>query len=228
MLRVTLINDDELVRRGLVSMLRRYHQDIALVDLSGRCGTEADIALFDTSATGRDSGASVESLVADPRIRTVVVYTWNFQPWLAREVLEQGAAGYLSKSLTSAQLVAALHRVHAGNTVVSPATRTNQAVGSEWPGREEGLTAREAEVLSLITMGLSNVDVAKRMSVSVNSVKSYIRSCYRKIDVDSRSQAVLWGVAHGLRAGRLTGSTAAGPALPDASHAEDHRDLVAT
>nr|MBA2309244.1 response regulator transcription factor [Pseudonocardiales bacterium] len=76
-------------------------------------------------------------------------------------------------------------------------------VGGDWPGREEGLTAREAEVLSLITMGLSNLEIAERTSLSVNSIKSYIRSCYRKIDVDSRSKAVLWGVAHGLRPDRI-------------------------
>ncbi len=58
-------------------------------------------------------------------------------------------------------------------------------------------------MLSLITMGLSNLEIADRTSLSVNSIKSYIRSCYRKIDVDSRSKAVLWGVAHGLRADRV-------------------------
>ena len=58
-------------------------------------------------------------------------------------------------------------------------------------------------MLSLITMGLSNQEVAERTLLSLNSIKSYIRSAYRKIDVDSRSRAVLWGVEHGMRADRV-------------------------
>lgn len=199
MLRITLINDNEIVRRGVVSMLRRYHDQISFVDPSNPVSPQVDIALFDTFTSGPGNGPNVARLIADPRIRRVVVYTWNFQPWLARDVIEQGVSGYLSKSLTAAQLVAALQRVHAGETVVSPSTRTNKIVGSDWPGREEGLTAREAEVLSLITTGLSNADIAMHMSLSPNSIKSYIRSCYRKIDATTRSQAVLWGVSHGMR-----------------------------
>ena len=73
----------------------------------------------------------------------------------------------------------------------------------DWPGREEGLTARESEVLSLITQGYSNNDIVETTMLSINSIKSYIRSAYRKIDVDSRSRAVLWGVEHGMRADRV-------------------------
>ena len=85
----------------------------------------------------------------------------------------------------------------------SGSPRNRKLVGGDWPGREEGLTAREAEVLSLITMGLSNQEIADRTLLSLNSIKSYIRSAYRKIDVDSRSRAVLWGVEHGMRADRV-------------------------
>ena len=72
--------------------------------------------------------------------------------------------------------------------MVSPVPRRSALVGGDWPGREEGLTAREAEVLSLITMGLSNQEIAERTLLSLNSIKSYIRSAYRKIDVDSPLQ----------------------------------------
>ncbi|WP_457206484.1 LuxR C-terminal-related transcriptional regulator [Nocardioides sp. P5_C9_2] len=198
MLRITLINDDEIVRRGVVAMLSRYDAQIRFAEHADPPGPQVDIALVDIFAPDHSHGSNLARLVADPRVRRTVVYTWNFQPWLARDVIDQGASGYLSKSLTAAQLVAALQQVHGGKTVVSPSTSTNTAVGSGWPGREEGLTTREAEVLSLITTGLSNADIAARMSLSPNSIKSYIRSGYRKIDVSTRSQAVLWGMSHGL------------------------------
>ena len=70
--------------------------------------------------------------------------------------------------------------------------------GLNWPGRNEGLTDRESEILALITQGNSNAEVAKLTYLSPNTVKSYIRTIYRKINVTSRTQAVLWGVRHGF------------------------------
>ena len=70
--------------------------------------------------------------------------------------------------------------------------------GLNWPGRGEGLTDRESEILALITQGKSNAEVAALTYLSPNTVKSYIRSIYRKIDVASRTQAVLWGVKNGF------------------------------
>ncbi len=68
----------------------------------------------------------------------------------------------------------------------------------EWPGRQAKLSAREAEVLALITQGYTNNDIASRSYLSINSVKSYIRSAYRKIGVERRSQAVRWGMENGM------------------------------
>ena len=204
-IQVALVNDDELVVRGLDTMLRNYGDRVQVVELSASkpVSSSVDVVLYDTFGMGQGNGPSVARLLANPRVSKVVVYTWNFQPWLARETMNMGVSGYLSKSLSAAQMVEALQMVHAGQKVLSPSPGRRGQVGGDWPGREEGLTAREAEVLSLITMGLSNLEIAERTSLSVNSIKSYIRSCYRKIDVDSRSKAVLWGVAHGLRPDRM-------------------------
>lgn len=107
---------------------------------------------------------------------------------------------YLSKTLPARELVAALEAVHAGETVVSDIPpRARSAVGLDWPGRGEGLSDREAEILALITQGKSNAEIATLTYLSPNTVKSYIRSIYRKIEVGSRTQAVLWGVEHGFK-----------------------------
>jgi DNA-binding CsgD family transcriptional regulator len=76
--------------------------------------------------------------------------------------------------------------------------RVRSAKGLDWPGRGEGLSDRESEILALITQGKSNADVARLTYLSPNTVKSYIRTIYRKIDVGSRTQAVLWGVRNGF------------------------------
>ena len=73
----------------------------------------------------------------------------------------------------------------------------------QWPGRDHGLTAREAEVLALITQGLSNQEIADRTYLTINSVKTYIRTAYRKIGVTRRAQAVGWGMRHGFEPDRL-------------------------
>jgi len=70
--------------------------------------------------------------------------------------------------------------------------------GRRLPGLADGLTRREGEVIALIASGLSNQEIAERSHVSINSIKSYIRSAYRKMGVASRSQAVLWGVENGF------------------------------
>lgn len=204
-IRVALVNDDEVVVRGVDAMLRNYSHRIEVVELvAGKQVSEpVDVALYDTFGMGQGNGTAVQRLVVSPRVKAVAVYTWNFQPWLTRDTLNQGVRGYLSKSLPAARLVEALCAIAAGQLVVSPSRVRSALVGGDWPGRAEGLTAREAEVLSLITMGLSNQEIAERTLLSLNSIKSYIRSAYRKIDVDSRSRAVLWGVEHGLRADRV-------------------------
>jgi DNA-binding NarL/FixJ family response regulator len=93
-----------------------------------------------------------------------------------------------------------LERIHTGEVVVSPPpTKGCLSVGQDWPGRSEGLSERESEILALITQGKSNREISVLTYLSPNSIKTYIRSTYRKLGVSSRTQAVLWGVEHGFR-----------------------------
>ncbi|MDP2774124.1 MAG: response regulator transcription factor, partial [Nocardioides sp.] len=96
-------------------------------------------------------------------------------------------------------IVSALERVMAGEAVVlSGDSETSVGAEGDWPGRAAGLSPREAEILALITQGLRNQEIADRAYLSINSVKTYIRSAYRKIGVERRAQAVLWGVKNGF------------------------------
>jgi DNA-binding NarL/FixJ family response regulator len=204
-IRLALVNDYEVVVRGLAEMLRSYSDAFDVVELDADMPVQqpVDIALYDTFAQPQGDGDRVRDLIANPRVRRLVVYSWNLQELLTTATMQQGVAGYLSKSLTAAELTSALEAVARGETVISPDPGLSAVVGGDWPGREEGLTAREAEVLALITQGMSNADIATRTSLSINSIKSYIRSCYRKIGATSRSQAVLWGATHGFLPNRV-------------------------
>ena len=132
----------------------------------------------------------------------MVVYTWNMQPQLIARAREKGVRGYLSKSLTGEQLVGCLERIAAGELVVEPAADIGveevEVHGGDWPGRAHGLSARQAEIIALLTQGYSNEEIAARAYLSVNTVKSYLRLAYQVMGVSSRSQALLWGHDHGM------------------------------
>ncbi|MBA8792622.1 DNA-binding NarL/FixJ family response regulator [Friedmanniella endophytica] len=198
---VALVDDYDVVVMGVANMLERYRDRVVIaeIDTNRPLHDTVDIVLYDSFAQQEADGDHVAELVASPHAGRVVVYTWNFEPDLVQTALRKGAAGYLSKALPARELVEALEAVHRGERVVSdPPRRTRPASGLDWPGRGEGLTDREAEILALITQGRSNADVARLTYLSPNTVKSYIRTVYRKIGAGSRTQAVLWGIDHGF------------------------------
>lgn len=200
-LRIALVDDYEIVLRGLEMMLRTYGDTVEVVeiDLNRDVDTPVHITLYDTFAATPGDGADVHELASNPLAGKVVVYSWDLDETRVEAALANGASGYLSKGLPAARLVSALHDIHRGEGKVfqGPTGQTKSSLG-DWPGREEGLTQREAEVLALITQGLSNLEIADRARLSINTVKTFIRSCYRRIGVTDRSNAILWGLEHGF------------------------------
>lgn len=198
---VALVNDYDVVLMGVANMFDRYRDRVVVAELDATMNVEdtVDIVLYDNFAQPEADQHEIGVLIANPHARRVVVYTWNFHPDLIASAQEHGAHGYLSKTLPARDLVAALEAVHGGEVVISDVPpRARSAVGLDWPGRGEGLSDRESEILALIAQGKSNAEIAKLTYLSPNTVKSYIRTVYRKIDVGSRTQAVLWGVRHGF------------------------------
>ena len=212
-IRVALMNDYEVIVAGLHAMLAPHGDRVRVVELDSLLPVESpvDVLLYDAFGRERVTGP-VEQAIADTDAK-VVVYTWSLAPELVEEALAKGAAGCLSKTLDGLDLVAAIEKVHAGSVVVSeqPGPEVKKGVGinqGDWPGREHGLSPRESEVLALIAQGLSNQEIADRAFLSINSVKTYIRSAYRKIGVERRTQAVLWATGNGFiptRARRVLG-----------------------
>ncbi len=203
-IRLAIVNDYEVVVHGLAAMLRSYSErvDVVEVDANTHPKSAVDIALFDTFAQSFRDRQRIARLVSDPRIGKVVVYTWGADDPSVGATRVPGIAAYVSKRLAASELVDTLERIHAGDPVKLHDSGHGPLVGGDWPGREEGLTARESEVLSLITQGYSNNDIVETTMLSINSIKSYIRSAYRKIGVTSRSRAILWGIDHGFQPDR--------------------------
>lgn len=199
--RVALSNDYEIALVGLAAMLVRYPEQVQIVDITTHPhpAHRPDIILFDTFGRLPDEDGKLRKMVTENDAK-VVVYSWDEYPEAAASAA--GAAGYLSKSLSSAELVARLVAFHDD---VHPAPRESVDVTPTWPGQAHGLSEREAEMLTFIVRGLTNEDIAARAYLSINTVKTYIRTAYRKIGVASRSQAVAWGFRNGFESTDETG-----------------------
>lgn len=201
-LRIALIDDYDVVVIGLAHLLDPYRDRlvVAEIDTNQPLTDEVDVVLYDTFAQPEADHDDIAVLVDNPHARHVVVYTWNFHPALIDSALAKGARGYLSKTLPARQLVTAIESIADGEVIISEAPpRSRPPAGLDWPGRGEGLTDREAEVLALLTQGKSNLEIAAVMFLSINTVKTYIRSAYRKIGVTTRAHAMLWGIEHGFQ-----------------------------
>jgi DNA-binding NarL/FixJ family response regulator len=199
--RVAIVNDYELVVVGVAALLEPFRDRIHIVELDSSLPVlrgDVDVILYDTFGQVQGKAVDVEHLVNGGKGK-VVVYSWNLHQELVSDSLEAGVAGYLSKGMDAEDLVRAIEQIHAGQTVVPRTGGTaNPKPDSDWPGKAQGLTVRESEIVALITQGLSNQEIADRSYLSINSVKTYIRTAYRKMGVERRAQAVLWGIRHGF------------------------------
>lgn len=197
-LRLAIVDDYAVVVAGVAALLAVERIDVVETGANLEVLSDIDIVLYDTFAQVQGDGIDMEDFVRNSGAR-VVVFSWNLQPDLIDRAIARGAVGYLSKALPGEQIVDALERVHRGEVVVLVGEgETSVGADGDWPGRDAGLSPREAEVLALITQGLTNLEIAERSYVSINSVKTYIRAAYRKIGVTSRAQAVRWGMQHGF------------------------------
>jgi NarL family two-component system response regulator LiaR len=199
-IRIAIVNDYELVVAGLAAALAPYADQVTVIEIEvdSPVVCDVDVVLYDTFGQPQGDVAELDKLVQDSGA-SVVVFSWNVQPELVERTIARGAAGYLSKALTAKELVEAIQAVHAGDLVTPPWVEASDVLPAlEWSGQDAGLSAREAEILALITQGLSNREIAERSYLSINSVKTYIRAAYRKVGVTRRSQAIVWGLTHGF------------------------------
>jgi two-component system, NarL family, response regulator LiaR len=213
---VALVGDWQVVREGLAPMLEPFAPRVRVVVPDDRppaegsgpadhaCAIVPDILLVDCYRRAPEDDVLVgHPAPPAPAGVRVVAYSWWLREDLAEAALAHGYSGFLGKSLAGPELAEALTHVHAGVRVVRPTPCPETAVelpvrAVRWQECDVGLTPREVEVVMHVTAGYSNREIAETLHLGINSLKSYIRTAYRKMGVTTRSQAVLWGRSHGL------------------------------
>ncbi|EYT62701.1 LuxR family transcriptional regulator [Dietzia sp. UCD-THP] len=202
--RVTVVNDYLVVVAGVNAILSEYSDRIEVVEKHSvsKGAMAVDVALYDTFAAPVGKHARLAALREDPSIRAVAVYSFASDQAAVDDSLALGANGFLSKALPAADLVRGIEEIAAGSIVTMVGPGHTATGANVWPAKDAGLSAREAEMVGLIVQGLSNQEIGDRCYLSPNTVKTYIRAAYRKMGVNTRAQAVAWGIDHGLKPDR--------------------------
>jgi DNA-binding NarL/FixJ family response regulator len=198
-LRVGLISEQAVVRAGVSRLLEPYAERVTVVDIGpGADRGDAHVVLYDVLGLHEGDGKDLETAVKAHPGR-VLALSRELQPGLAARALGMGAIAAVSLGIEAEELVESIEAFAAGRLEDgSQADLENQAERRRQQGRDVNLSPRELDILGLIVQGRSNDEIAADLFVSINTVKSMIRSIYRKIDVTSRAQAVAWGVEHGF------------------------------
>jgi DNA-binding NarL/FixJ family response regulator len=211
--RVLIVDDDDLMRAGLRGVLAS-DDAIELVGEAGD-GREAayrvrllrpDVVLMDVRMPDLDGiSATREVLAAFPDVKVVILTTFEQDDYIFG-ALSAGASGFLLKRTRPEELIAAIHTIAAGDSLLSPSV-TSRVVGrmagqpppdSEPDPRLAELTPRETEVLELVAQGRSNAEIAAELIIEESTVKTHLKRVLGKLGVRDRVQAVIFAYESGL------------------------------
>lgn len=207
-IRVLLVDDHQVVRRGLRTFLE-VQDDIEVVGeaADGATGVtrtqelRPDVVLMDVKMPGTDGVEALRRLhELGSQVRVLIVTSFTEQRTIV-PALRAGAAGYVHKDIAPEALAGAIRSVHAGHVLLQPeiASALLAQQGPAAPGSRPGaLTEREREVLGLIARGRSNREIARSLVLSEKTVKTHVSNILMKLDLADRTQAALWAVRHGI------------------------------
>lgn len=202
-IRVFLVDDHELVRRGIANLLSAEND----IDVVGEAATASqarsriaatnpDIALLDVrlpDGSGIDVCRSISQY--SPRVRSLILTAYDDEEALYAAVLA-GAAGYVIKDIRGSGLLEAIRRVASGHSLLDPSlkdrvTRRLQTAPPGEDSRLDALSARERQVLALISEGLTNREIGQRLNLAEKTVKNYVSSVLSKLGLQRRTQAAV-------------------------------------
>ncbi|MFD1824224.1 MULTISPECIES: response regulator [Mumia] len=206
MIRVFVVDDHEIVRRGVTDLLETA-DDIRVVGeavdvaqaLARIPSVVPDVAVLDVRLPD-GSGIDVcrELQVSYPGIRTLILTSYDDDEAVYAAILA-GASGYLLKEVLGSRLIESVREVSAGRSLLDPHVvaqlmrRLRDRESSHGDPRLDALTEREREVLMLITEGLSNREIGERMFVAEKTVKNYVTNLLAKLGMQRRTQAAVFG-----------------------------------
>jgi len=189
-----IVDDHEVVREGLrLSLSRASHIRVigeasdgtAAVALAER--RRPDVVIMDVRMPGMDGLEATKLLRERVPDTAVLIFTAYSERSLLGRGLESGAKGYILKEAPHATLLRAIEKVAAGDGYVDPALMPAFLSGKE---KDDMLTGREREILQLLADGMSNADVAAKLFISQETVKSHVRHILAKLEADTRTHAV--------------------------------------
>jgi RNA polymerase sigma factor (sigma-70 family) len=213
LVRVLLVDDDDLMRAGLRAVLSS--DDTLTVVGEGADGrgsvdlvraSEPDVVLMDVRMPDLDGiSATREILAVSPEVKVVILTTFEQDDYIFG-ALRAGASGFLLKRTKPEELIAAIHTIADGDSLLSPSvTRRVIEQMAEQPVPERAadqrldeLTPREREVLELIARGLSNSEIASALVVEQSTVKTHVKRILMKLRLRDRVQAVIFAYEHGI------------------------------
>ena len=207
MIRVLIVDDHALVRRGLSDLLGAA-DGIDVVgsfpdgSLAATAVTELepDIVLMDLSMPGLDGIEATRAVLAVRPGTKIIMLTSFSENARIMAALEAGAVGYLLKDAEPDDIVRALHDAAAGGVPLSPKAARALLPGKRPTGSAgaDALTGREREVLSLVAAGLPNKSIGRRLSISEKTVKAHLTRVFSVLGVSDRTSAALWAQRNGL------------------------------
>ena len=197
-IRVMLVDDHTMVRRGLAAFLKVFDDlqlageaegGAAAIQLCGEI--LPDVVLMDMVMPDMDGATATRALRQKfPQVQVLALTSFK-EGDLVKNALEAGAIGYLLKDVSADDLVQAIRAAHAGRTTLSPeAAQALVETANRLPAPGLDLTDREREVLALMVEGLNNTQIAGRLSVSSSTIKSHVSNILSKLGVASRTEAV--------------------------------------
>jgi DNA-binding NarL/FixJ family response regulator len=192
---VDIDSPQDVVVAGLRSILETALGESVFTTV-GPVDGEPDVILYDVIGLKDGDCSELDRLHGETGSVVIAVSYDGLRPDLEALALERGAAAVIPLSISAEELVHVVDAAVNGDLEDFPSVRTPDETA--YPGKDAGVSRRESEVLALIVQGLSNEEIATECFLSINSVKTYIRSAYRKIGARHRAQAVVWGMQHGF------------------------------
>ncbi len=205
-IRVMVVDDHAMTRRGLAAFLRTYSDlEFAGEAASGNAAIEScsqiqpDVVLMDMIMPGID-GASATSIIRENWPKTQVIALTSFQDTaIVQKALQAGAIGFLYKDVSADDLASAIRAACAGFGMFSPGATRDVVQPSRTSAEQKyGLTSRELEVLGLMVCGLHNTKIAEKLTVSPSTIKTHVSSILHKIGAVSRAEAASLAVREGI------------------------------
>jgi NarL family two-component system response regulator LiaR len=197
-IRVLVVDDHAMVRRGLATFLKVYDDlELAGEAAGGQAAiqlcaqVQPDVVLMDMVMPDMDGATATRLIRSQSEAIQVIVLTSFKEEILVQSALQAGAIGYLLKDVSGNELAQAIRAAHAGRATLSPeAAQALVHAASQPPKPGLDLTEREHTVLALMVEGLNNTQIAAKLTVSPSTVKSHVSNILTKLGAASRTEAV--------------------------------------